>query len=138
VRFAMKPVKWMADGRQHLASRFTDVQLPAGLAAFALRSGACVTVDDARRKQNHGAGVVGSPAAADCFDLDAAQPAAAAQPQPCREQSNQSDLRGRCMRCGAEQGEVCPQRVPHSAVEPNERLFTVVDRGGPFQMKVAR
>lgn len=28
--------------------------------------------------------------------------------KPCREQSNESDMRGRCMRCGKEQGQICP------------------------------
>jgi len=30
----------------------------------------------------------------------------------CRELSNESDLRGRCMRCGAELGEACKEKKP--------------------------
>jgi hypothetical protein len=139
--FCLKPVWWMADGRQNKARRFTDADIPAAFVARALSSGGCCRLDDPRRKANFGADTVGDPDLKSCVDLNAAGPApaaAAAQRQPCREQSSESGMDGRCMRCGATQAEVCPQRVPHSAAEPNDRLFTVVDRGAPFQMKVAR
>lgn len=29
---------------------------------------------------------------------------------PCRLSSTESDMRGRCMRCGAEIGEACPEQ----------------------------
>ena len=107
VMFSLKPVRWMADGRQHSAARLTDVQLPAGLAAFALRSGSCCTLDDPRRKANFGGEVVGRPDLKTCFDLSGNHKTALA----------------------AEPGQSEP--ITHSA-------FTPVDRGGPFQMKVAR
>jgi hypothetical protein len=67
--FCLKPVRWMADGRQNLARRFTDIDLPPGLAALALRSGACCRLDDPRRKANFGADTVGHPDLKSCFDL---------------------------------------------------------------------
>jgi hypothetical protein len=35
------------------------------------------------------------------------------QPEaPCRERSNESNMRGQCMRCGAELGEACRDPLP--------------------------
>jgi hypothetical protein len=107
--FCMKPVKWRdASGRQCSARRFTDADLPRALSARALSSGACCALDDPRRKQNFGAAAVGSPDLKSCVDLDRG-----------------ADKRERA----AESGQFEP--IQHSA-------FTVVDRGDPFQMKVAR
>jgi hypothetical protein len=81
VLFCMKPVKWRdASGQQCVAQRFTDAELPPGLVARALSSGACIALDDPRRKQNYGV-VGGRPDKATCFDLSGAdKPEPAAEP----------------------------------------------------------
>jgi hypothetical protein len=115
--FCLQPVRWLdLDGKQCTAQRFMDCDLPASLVPAALRSGAACGLDDPRRKTNHGT-VIGLPDLKSCVNLNAAEPATAAQPR--REQSHESG-------------------PLHSAYEPIESPFTILDRGPAVQMKVAR
>jgi hypothetical protein len=69
--FALRSVKWRDEnGVQQLGAKFSDVYLPPQTAARALRTGACVRVDDPLRRKNKGWSSE-IPRADLAFDLDA-------------------------------------------------------------------
>ncbi|MGA7994792.1 MAG: hypothetical protein WCA28_07760 [Bradyrhizobium sp.] len=69
--FTLRATKWLGDdGKQQLARQFQDIELPLRLVAKALKTGACVPLGDARRRELHG--TLSRDASADrAFDLDA-------------------------------------------------------------------
>jgi hypothetical protein len=72
--FCLRSIKWKdADGRQRSALQYEDAALPLPLADKALRSGACVSITDDRRKTLKGArgGHHPNVDALDIVDLDA-------------------------------------------------------------------
>jgi len=72
--FALRPIKWKDHaGRQQYGQQYEDCELPPATAAKALRCGAVVSLDDARRKQFRGSrgGEHVNPNAIDLLDLDA-------------------------------------------------------------------
>jgi hypothetical protein len=77
--FCLRSVKWRDEnGEQCVAGKFTDAYLPPETAVRALRSGACVRVDDSLRRKNKGWSTE-IPRADLAFDLDA-DPATQEQP----------------------------------------------------------
>jgi hypothetical protein len=95
-------------GKLIVAQKFSDVEMPPSYAKIALENKICVRVTDPLRAQ-HNRTVGGHADPALAFDLDAAM----SEPKPAA---------------------VDPIRASSPAASP----FTVVDRGGPVQMKVAR
>jgi hypothetical protein len=108
--FAVRSIKFTEpdSGKLIVAQKFQDLEMPPSYAKAALESKICVRVTDPLRAQH--AGTVGGHAdPALAFDLDAAM----SEPKPAA---------------------VDPIRASTPPASP----FTVVDRGGPVQMKVAR
>jgi hypothetical protein len=70
--FCLQSVKWRNEkGKLQVADQYTDVDLPQHLVGRALRKGACVSIDDERRKQNLGAHGGRHPNPDYAVDLDA-------------------------------------------------------------------
>jgi len=132
--FSLHALQWHdASGKLHRSAKWTDVWLPEKAAAFALKSGLAVPPHDPRCAKFRGQSP-GHPADHWCNDVDTGTgPDILLQPQAaCRERSNESDMKGACLRCGSKQGEVCPMPL-----EPPAPQFTVGDRGDGFQLKIA-
>jgi hypothetical protein len=110
--FAMRPIKHTDpdSGKLIVTQKFADVEMPPTFAKVALEAKAAVRVSDPLRKQHHGT-VAGHAEALHAFDLDLAM----SEPKPV----------------AADPILASPAPTPSSP-------FTVVDRGGPIQMKVAR
>jgi hypothetical protein len=135
--FNLHAIQWRdASGKLHRSAKWTDVELPEKAAAFALRSGLAVPLDDPRCAKFRGQSP-GHPSPHWCNNLDdGVGPDILLQPQAaCRVRSNESDARGGCLRCGSEVGQPCP--MPLNEHEPAASQFTPLDRGGPFQLKIA-
>lgn len=102
LRFALRPVKWIAaDGKRCAAQKFTDAALTESAASRGVAMGAVVGMDSPLRKQHHGT-APGHVRVDLALDLDA---------EPVHQQVE--------------------------PIEPSSQ-FTVIDRGGPIPMRVAR
>ena len=113
---ALRAVAWMAHGMVQTAAPGADLDLSPATAQRGIKLGACVTMDDPRRKaiKSTGGFKVGKPLRRNCIDLDPDMP-----PDDEAEPFRQPVLRS----------------VPPNTVDP--RLIPV-DRGPPRQMTVAR
>jgi hypothetical protein len=78
--FALRSIKWRDDkGQQRFVGQYRDASVPQRLVARALRSGACVVVNDPRRAKLHTqGGTTQHPDGA--FDLDEPEPERLAEP----------------------------------------------------------
>jgi hypothetical protein len=75
--FAAKHVKWInAEGQIQICRRYDDCELPEATAARALKSKACWSITDPRRRELKGSWDA-HPSAAQCTDLDAVDESAA-------------------------------------------------------------
>jgi hypothetical protein len=108
--FCTRSIKFVDpdSGKLIVAQKFSDVEMPPTFAKVALDHKVCVRITDPLRAQ-HNNSVAGHPDPAHAFDLDAAM----SEPKPAA---------------------VDPIRASSPPASP----FTIVDRGGPVQMKVAR
>jgi hypothetical protein len=108
--FCTRSVKFIDpdSGKLIAAQKFSDIEMPPSYAKAALENKICVRITDPLRAQHKGT-VGGHPDASLAYDLDAAMN----EPKPAA---------------------VDPIRASSPTASP----FTVVDRGGPVQMKVAR
>jgi hypothetical protein len=80
--FTTRPIKYRDEnGRQCSAGKCVDHDLPAAVAERALKSGACVKLDNPSRATNLG-NWPGNYSLAACFDLDAAEAAAPTATSP--------------------------------------------------------
>jgi hypothetical protein len=78
--FTLLSVKWRDEtGKLQVSDQYTDIDLPLHLVGRALRKGACVSIDDDRRKQNLNAHGGRHPSAEYAVDLDALSDASGAR-----------------------------------------------------------
>jgi hypothetical protein len=78
--FCLRSIKWRDDtGQQRSVGQFRDAEVPQRLVARALRSGACVSLDDPRRAKLHTQGGA-PPLDNNALDLDADEPPRLAEP----------------------------------------------------------